>query len=720
MQLWTLKKKPSIKSNYNKRQRTIILYGNNAEQKREEILTYFHQTYTQYQELFLLIKNNEAFYKIADPLRHPLIFYLGHTATFFINKLILTKTIDQRINPHFESLFAVGVDEMSWDHLNVIEYEWPSVQAVKDYRNEVYHLVTEVIKKMTLTLPIGWEDPAWIVLMGIEHERIHLETSSVLIRQLPLELLHSSENWPCCDITRNPPTNRLIPVKGKSITLGKQTTAETYGWDNEYGKATYSINDFSCSEFLVSNAEYLAFVRDKGYETQQWWTEEGWSWLSYTKSRMPKFWQKNQDTYYLRLMADIISMPWDWPVEVNYLEAKAFCLWLSVKSQQTIRLPTEAEWNMLRSTIPEHYPSWTIPVGNIDLCYFASPCPVNTFKQGDFYDIIGNVWQWTETKINSFDGFKIHSAYDDFSIPTFDNKHNIIKGGSWISTGNLVISESRYAFRRHFYQHAGFRYVKSNQAPYETTSNYETDTLLSQYLEFHYGKCYFNVDNYQKKLVNQITSLMSKFDIPMHKAMDLGCAVGRGSFELAHYFNQIYGVDFSARLIQAAEQLKKNGHIKYITVSEGDLIDYKECFLSDLNITKEQADKIILIQGDACNLKDELKNFNLILAANLIDRLYNPALFLKTIHERLTFGGILVLSSPYTWLTEHTEKNKWLGGYKKDGENVYTLQGLHDILKDHFLPLCEPFDIEFVIKETDRKYQHTITQVTTWQRRHPS
>ena len=52
----------------------------------------------------------------ADPLRFPLIFYLAHTAVFYINKLVSGRVIKHidRINPNFESKFAVGVDEMSW------------------------------------------------------------------------------------------------------------------------------------------------------------------------------------------------------------------------------------------------------------------------------------------------------------------------------------------------------------------------------------------------------------------------------------------------------------------------------------------------------------------------------------------------------------------------------------------------------------------------------
>jgi formylglycine-generating enzyme required for sulfatase activity len=60
--------------------------------------------------------------------------------------------------------------------------------------------------------------------------------------------------------------------------------------------------------------------------------------------------------------------------------------------------------------------------------------------QGEFCDVIGNVWQWTRTPIMPFKGFEVHPLYDDFSVPTFDGRHNLIKGGSWIATGNEAIA----------------------------------------------------------------------------------------------------------------------------------------------------------------------------------------------------------------------------------------------------------------------------------------
>lgn len=78
-----------------------------------------------------------------------------------------------------------------------------------------------------------------------------------------------------------------------------------------------------------------------------------------------------------------------------------------------------------------------------------------------FNDVFGNVWEWTEDHFNGFPGMKTHFLYDDFSTPCFDGRHNIIMGGSWASTGDECSHFARFMFRRHFYQHCGFRLARS-------------------------------------------------------------------------------------------------------------------------------------------------------------------------------------------------------------------------------------------------------------------
>ncbi len=694
--------------------RTPKLDGNDVAAKRREIADYFNANFDRYESLFETLKDDSGYYQKSIPLRHPLIFYFGHTATFFVNKMLLSGLIKQRVNPRIESMFAVGVDEMSWDDLDETHYDWPAVSEVKAYRKAVKKLVNEVIETAPLDLPINWQNPWWAIMMGIEHEQIHLETSSVLIRQQQLDKVRKQPQWRPFKQTGKAPQNQLLPVPAGEVSLGKQFDDPIYGWDNEYGQHQAEVAEFKASQYLVSNAEFLTFVEAGGYQQDKFWTKEGLEWRRFAQAAFPTFWSKTESGWQLRLMTELVTMPWDWPVDVNYHEAKAFCNWKAEQTSQPVRLPTEDEWYRLYEHAGVSELDGQPANANIHLDYAASSCPVNMFRHGDFYDVIGNVWQWTETPIYPFEGFKVHPIYDDFTTPTYDSQHNLIKGGSWISCGNESRKASRYAFRRHFFQHAGFRYIVSEAPVNVVDSHYETDKMLSEYAELHYGESYFNVPNFQQSLMKLAIEAMA--DKPKHKALDLGCSVGRGSFELAQHFDAVTGIDFSARLINLGVQMQQRGVIRYTIADEGDLVHYREQRLADSGLDTV-ADKIEFMQGDACNLKSVFSGYDLIVAANLLDRLYDPALFLEAVNERLNAGGLLVLASPYTWLEEHTEKAKWLGGFKKDGESFTTLDGLHAILDTHFNLVSGPQSLPFVIRETSRKFQHTLSEVTIWERK---
>jgi len=700
--------------------KTPRIDSGDSEQKRAEIKQYFNATFDLYELLFETLTSDATYYLRPDPLRHPLIFYFGHTATFFVNKLIVAKLLEHRINPRLESMLAIGVDEMSWDDLDEQHYDWPTVDEVRAYRQQVRDLVNKVMDVLPLGTPIEWQDPFWIILMGIEHERIHLETSSVLIRQLPIDQVKRHSNWPICDISSDEaPENALLTVTAGKVHQGRiHGASETYGWDNEYGALDTQVESFKASQFLVSNREFQAFVEDGGYHRTEWWTEEGQSWLVFKQQQdelHPVFWIPRTDGgFKYRTMLEEIDMPWDWPVDVNYLEAKAFCNWLSAKKGKPIRLPTEAEWYRLYDSHDlESQLEWKAAPGNFNLEYWASSTPVNQFMIGEFGDIVGNVWQWTETAIDGLAGFQVHPAYDDFSVPTFDGRHNLIKGGSWISTGNEALRDSRYAFRRHFYQHAGFRYVESSAQVDQTFNTYETDEQISMYLEFHYGDEYFGVPNFPKTCID---TLIRQTGIEhLNRALDVGCAVGRSSFELARIADHVDAVDFSARFIRNALGILEHGQVRYLITDEGELTTLKIAQLDGPD-GHDFAGRVEFSQGDACNLKPIYTNYDLVFAGNLIDRLYEPVRFLEDIHHRIRKGGYLVLTSPYTWLEEFTEKRHWLGGYKENGENLSTLEGIRRILRPYFTPFGEPVDVPFVIRETARKHQHTIAQLSIWQR----
>lgn len=695
--------------------RTPLLTGDDAEAKRREIRAYFHATSDRYERLFEVLAGDEAYYVKPIPLRHPLIFYFGHTATFFVNKLVLAGLLPERLDPALESVCAVGVDEMSWDDMDDSHYDWPAVAAVRAYRQRVRESVDALMARLPLALPIGWDSPWWPILMGIEHERIHLETSSVLIRQHDLKYVRPHPAWPSCPEAGEPPANDRVAVPAGTVHLGKDWLDDRhYGWDNEYGRHEAEVPAFRAARRLVSNREFLAFVEDGGYADGRWWSEEGRAWRDYAQASQPTFWRRDGSAWRLRLMLEEVAMPWNWPVEVNQLEAAAYCAWLAARTGEPVRLPTEDEWYRLydQAGLAEP-PAERAADANLHLDHWASACPVDRFRQGDFCDVAGNVWQWTDTAIYPFDGFRVHPLYDDFTTPTFDGRHALIKGGSWIACGNESLRAARYAFRRHFFQHAGFRWVIGEAAKAPPASHYETDKLLSEYAEFHYGDAYFGVANFPQALAELAMRAMA--GRPMRRALDLGCAAGRASFELARRFERVMGLDFSARFINLGVALAETGVLRYTLVEEGELVTYRERRLADLGLDAVRG-RVEFQQADACNLKPQYTGYDLVLAGNLVDRLYSPARFLDQVHERLNPGGLLVVATPCTWLEEHTPKAEWLGGFKRDGENVTTLDGLKEHLGRHFRLIEGPLELPFVIRETRRKFQHSLAEVTVWER----
>lgn len=717
--------------------RTINLKTGISEAKKQQILDYFNNTFTIYEELFSIIHDERAYYIKAEPLRHPLIFYFGHTATFFMNKFMLGGYITERINPKLESMFAVGVDEMDWDDLNEAHYDWPTVKEVREYRNAIRELVCKKIKETPLTLPIEWDSFFWIVMMGIEHERIHLETSAVIMRRLPIEYVHTEALFSLCPYREHSgynddgtpkinfetfPINKLKSVEGGMVVLGKDDSY--YGWDNEYGTLEEKLSTFKASVYLVSNYEYLAFVEDGGYDTEEYWTEEGWKWNRSTGMKRPLFWIPYKDAegrtlYKYRSFTELIDMPWDWPVETNYLESKAFCNWKAKKEGKNLRLQTETEWYRLRDLLYEglDQPTWSLStIGNINLEQWGSSCPVDRNGKGGFYDVIGNVWQHTETHFDGFDGFKIHELYDDFSTPTFDGKHNLIKGGSWISTGNESIRNSRYAFRRHFYQFAGIRYVESENPVIQRDNRYETDKAVTEYIEFHYGAEYLGIENFPKKCAEICIQSAKTLGIPLKKAMDLGCAVGRTTFELAKEFEEVTGIDLSARFFQFAVRVKEQGKVRYCLPAEGDILEYKEFDLTKLGLDSMK-NNVQFFQQDACNMDiKKFNSFDLVYAGNLLDRMRFPTVFLQSVHRFINKGGLLVIACPYAWDEQFTDKQHWVGAKKKDGENYTTAMALKDALSNNFKAVLTPINVPYVLRETKRKFQYALSEVLFFQK----
>jgi putative 4-mercaptohistidine N1-methyltranferase len=240
---------------------------------------------------------------------------------------------------------------------------------------------------------------------------------------------------------------------------------------------------------------------------------------------------------------------------------------------------------------------------------------------------------------------------------------------------------------------------------------YESDVLVNQYMEFHYGDSYFGVGNYPERCAR--LCLQATEGLERQKALDLGCAVGRSTFELARAFQRVTGLDLSQKFIDCANRLKETGVLEYSLAVEGEYYLPRTADLSKLQLSS-LSDKVEFYREDACFLDERHQDYDLIFAGNLLDRLYDPESFLLSMQRCLHPRGILVISTPYTLLEEFTPRNNWLGKYGENAEYTYAFQGMKKILEPNFELVGPPVDVPFVIRETKRKFQHTIAELSIW------
>jgi len=251
------------------------------------------------------------------------------------------------------------------------------------------------------------------------------------------------------------------------------------------------------------------------------------------------------------------------------------------------------------------------------------------------------------------------------------------------------------------------------------TNIYETDKLLAEYLLFHYGAPEEVMPygfgprealGYPQRCVSECLDGKA---LPQNaRALDLGCAVGRSTFELARFCEEVVGIDYSARFIEAAQALQADGALAYRRADEGRL--GTECrAVAPPGIERA---RVRFETGDAMDLRGDLGSFDAVLMANLIDRLWTPRLCLARLPSLVKTGGQLILTSPYTWLEEFTPLAHWLGGFERDGKAVATLDGLRAALEPHF-EFVAAKDLPFLIREHARKFQWSVAQASIWRRK---
>lgn len=251
------------------------------------------------------------------------------------------------------------------------------------------------------------------------------------------------------------------------------------------------------------------------------------------------------------------------------------------------------------------------------------------------------------------------------------------------------------------------------------TNIYETERLLNEYLLFHYGTREDVMPHafgpgdavgFPARCVRECldTALLPE----AARALDLGCAVGRSTFELARHCAEVIGIDSSQTFIRAAVFLKKAGRMGFDRVEEGVLTT--RCMVElPKNIDRTRARFEV---GDALKLRATLGDFDVVLAANLLCRLEDPIQLVLKLPQLVRPGGQLILASPYSWTKDFTPMPKWLGGCERDGRKYESAVTLQKFLAADF-DLLRTRELPWLIREHARKYQWGVSHATCWRRK---
>lgn len=243
---------------------------------------------------------------------------------------------------------------------------------------------------------------------------------------------------------------------------------------------------------------------------------------------------------------------------------------------------------------------------------------------------------------------------------------------------------------------------------------YETERLVAEYLFFHYAGEDETSGGHPvpREALNFPVRVVAELVDPARgarTALDLGCAVGRSSFELARVARSVLGIDFSDAFIRSAEALKRDGHLACHVPVEGELTArFTARVPPDIDVTRVRFEA-----GDATALRPDIGKFDIVLAANLLCRLPEPSKFLQRLPELVAPGGQLLLATPFSWLSEHTVPEHWIGGRPATGPSR---EALWKALEPHFeLQLAK--DVPFLIREHSRKFQYGVSLGSRWIRR---
>lgn len=381
----------------------------------------------------------------------PTKWHLAHTSWFFETFILKPEAAGyEEFHPSFNYLFNSYYESVGPRHARPARglLTRPPLDEVLAYRAHVDRAMERFLRET--------DDAALAPLLplfelGLNHEQQHQELMLMDIKHVlscsPLDPAYRKKE-PVA--VRTAPPLSWYDVHGGRHTVGHDE--DGFSFDNESPTHEVLIADFQIASRPVTNGEYSDFVEDGGYRNPEYWHADGWAAVNEEAWRTPLYWRRDEDGSWGEFtFAGVCPLYRDAPVcHVSYYEAAAYAAWAGK------RLPTEFEWEISARQFGVERQSET--AANLLESGFLRPMPAGESDPQKPVQMIGDVWEWTQSAYAPYPGFKPPAG----AVGEYNGKfmvNQMVLRGACCATPP---GHARATYRNFFYPHqrwafSGFR-----------------------------------------------------------------------------------------------------------------------------------------------------------------------------------------------------------------------------------------------------------------------
>jgi ergothioneine biosynthesis protein EgtB len=363
----------------------------------------------------------------------PTKWHLAHV-TWFFERFVLQAYVDgyKCFNDDFDFLFNSYYYTAGQMHARPQRglLSRPTLNEVLDYRKHVDEAMCRLLDKRG-----GEDELGFLTTLGLNHEQQHQELLLTDIKHV----LSCNPMRPAANSTLTmPPKHEAAALSFANVSGGIQQTGASgdgFCFDSETPRHDVLLHEHCIANRLVTNAEFLEFVRAGGYSDSSLWLADGWALINERAWDRPLYWEKDLATEFT--LAGVRELDLQAPVaHVSYYEADAYARWADA------RLPTEFEW--------EHSANAHAVDGNLLDSAYWHPAASATGQQ--FY---GDVWEWTSSSYAPYPGFKpLAGSLGEYNGKFMCNQMTV-RGGSCVTSRAHI----RASYRSFFYPDARWQFL---------------------------------------------------------------------------------------------------------------------------------------------------------------------------------------------------------------------------------------------------------------------